>query len=116
MGWDGDWYRDDVKKCIHGELVRAGMEQARQQGKRIGRPSVTERDGFSQRFIAMVERLEQGHVSRRQVARELSIGYATLKRLLDARLCLPNHHEQAMLVASRTCNDGSVYDNILVTY
>lgn len=116
LGWDGDWYRDDEKKCIHGELVRAGMEQARQQGKRIGRPSVTERDGFSQRFMAAVKLLEQGHISRRQAARELSIGYATLKRLLDARLCLPNHDEQAMLVASTPWNDGSVYDDILVTY
>jgi DNA invertase Pin-like site-specific DNA recombinase len=59
------------------------MERAREQGKRIGRPPVTERDGFSQRFMAVVERLEHGGISRRQAARELAIGYATLKRLLD---------------------------------
>jgi hypothetical protein len=50
VGWDGDWYKDDAKKCIHGELVQAGMDRARQQGKRIGRPSVTERDGFSHKY------------------------------------------------------------------
>jgi hypothetical protein len=52
LGWDGDWYRDEAKKCIHGELVLAGMERAREHGKRIGRPSATERDGFPQRFAA----------------------------------------------------------------
>ena len=98
LGWDGDWYRDKAKKCIHGQLVLAGMERAREQGKRIGRPSVTERDGFPQRFMAAVERLEQGEISRRQAARELAIGYATLKRLLDARLYPINGSEQAMLV------------------
>jgi transposase len=116
LGWDGDWYRDKAKKCIHGQLVLAGMERARQQGKRIGRPSVTERDGFSQRFMAAVESLEQGGISRRQAARELAIGYATLKRLLDARLYPTNGSEQAMLVPTTTCDDGIVYDGILVTY
>lgn len=116
LGWDGDWYHDDEKKCIHGQLVRAGMEQARQQGKRIGRPAVTERDGFPQRFRAIVELLEQGQISRRQAARELSIGYATLKRLLDARLWPSNGGEQGLIVALTACNDGSVYDDILVTY
>ena len=116
LGWDGDWYRDDEKKCIHGQLVQAGMERAREQGKRIGRPSVTERDGFSQRFMAVVERLEQGGISRRQAARELAIGYATLKRLLDARLHPTNGNEQAMLVPTTSFYDGIVYDGILVTH
>ena len=114
LGWDGDWYRDDAKRCIHGELVQAGMERARQQGKRIGRPSVTERDGFSQRFTAVVERLEQGGISRRQAARELAIGYATLKRLLDTRRSL-DENKQGTLVAITTCGDGNYYDDILAT-
>lgn len=65
------------------------MERARQQGKRIGSPSVTEREGFPQRFVAVLERLEQGRISRRQAASDLAIGYATLKRLLDMRGHLP---------------------------
>ena len=114
LGWDGDWYRDDEKKCIHGQLVRAGMEQARQQGKRIGRPSVTEREGFSQQFMAAVNLLEQGQISRRQAARELSIGYATLKRLLDARLWSSNGGRQETIAAVSTYNNEGVYDDILV--
>ena len=67
------------------ERVKAGMERARRQGKRIGRPKVTERRGFSGRFRAVLERLDGGTLSRRQAAKGLGIGYATLKRLLDAR-------------------------------
>jgi Trp operon repressor len=62
------------------------MERVRQEGKRVGRPSVIEREGFAERFATVVERLAEGVLSRRQAAQELDIGYATLKRLIDARL------------------------------
>ena len=66
------------------ERVKAGMDRARRQGKRIGRPKVTDRRGFKNRFGAILERLRAGDISRRKAAKELNIGYATLKRLLDA--------------------------------
>jgi DNA invertase Pin-like site-specific DNA recombinase len=69
------------------ERVKAGMERARRQGKKIGRPKVSDRRGFSQRFGDILERLNAGKISRRQAAKELKIGYATLKRLLDS------HHQ-----------------------
>jgi hypothetical protein len=34
------WYADPDMKSAHRDLVKAGMERARQQGKRIGRPRV----------------------------------------------------------------------------
>ncbi len=61
------------------------MERAREQGKRIGRPRVSDRPEFEHRFIAVVERIGSGGLSRRQAARELGIGFATLKRLLDCQ-------------------------------
>jgi len=67
------------------ERVKAGMERARRQGHRIGRPRVTDKRGFKKRFGDILERLGSGELSRRQAAMELGIGYATLKRLLDAR-------------------------------
>jgi DNA invertase Pin-like site-specific DNA recombinase len=67
------------------ERVKAGMERARRQGRRIGRPKVSERRGFQARFGAVLERLHAGELSRRQAALELGIGYATFKRLLDAQ-------------------------------
>ena len=66
------------------ERVKAGMDRARRQGKRIGRPRVIDRRGFKNRFGAILERLRSGEISRRKAAKELNIGYATLKRLLDA--------------------------------
>ena len=66
------------------ERVKAGMDRARRQGRRIGRPRVTDRRGFNKRFGDILERLNGGDISRRQAAKELGIGYATLKRLLDA--------------------------------
>jgi DNA invertase Pin-like site-specific DNA recombinase len=65
------------------ERVKAGMERARRQGKRIGRPPVTERPGFKRRYQAALKRIRSGELSKRQAARELKIGSATLKRLLD---------------------------------
>ena len=79
------WYEDPARKQTHRDLVLAGMERARRQGKRIGRPRVTERPEFERRFNAAVERLRSGEVSRSQAAHELGIGYATLVRLLDGQ-------------------------------
>ena len=57
---------------------------SRCQRRRSGRPRVTEQSGFQARFGAILERLRQGEISRRRAAKELGIGYATLKRLLEA--------------------------------
>ena len=67
------------------ERVKAGMDRARLQGKHIGRPKVTDRKGFNRRFDDVLHRLTAGEISRRKAAKELGIGYATLKRLLDDR-------------------------------
>ena len=74
-----------LERGILRERVKAGMDRARKQGHRIGRPRVTDRRGFDARFGVILERLSQGSVSRRKAAQELGIGYATLKRLLDSR-------------------------------
>lgn len=66
------------------ERVKAGMERAARQGKRIGRPRITDKRGFKSQYRMVLERLSQGDISRRKAAKELGIGYATLKRLLDS--------------------------------
>lgn len=74
-----------LERGILRERVKAGMERARKQGHRIGRPRVTDRPGFNRRFGDILERLSDGDISRSRAAKDLRIGYATLKRLLDAR-------------------------------
>lgn len=73
-----------LERGILRERVKAGMERARAQGHQIGRPRVMDRKGFKGRFGVVLERLRRGQVSRCQAARDLNIGYATLKRLIEA--------------------------------
>jgi DNA invertase Pin-like site-specific DNA recombinase len=65
------------------ERVKAGIDRAARQRKKIGRPRVTDRRGFQTRYKTVLERLSTKEISRRQAAKELNIGYATLKRLID---------------------------------
>lgn len=74
-----------LERGILSERVKAGMDRARRQGKHIGRPRVTSRRGFKNRFGAILERLDSGELSKRKAAKELGIGFATLNRLLDER-------------------------------
>jgi putative DNA-invertase from lambdoid prophage Rac len=74
-----------LERGILQERVKAGMERARKQGHKIGRPRVNDRPGFNRRFGDILERLDSGSLSRRKASIELGIGYATLKRLLDHR-------------------------------
>ena len=69
---------------LNREKVKAGMERARRQGHRIGRSKVIDQKGFSKRLGDILQRLIKGDISRRQAAKELNIGYATLKQLLDS--------------------------------
>jgi transposase len=83
------WYADPEMKHVHSDMVKAGMQKARLEGKLIGRPKVTERPEFLDRLAYMKQRLSLGEISRRRAAKELDIGYATLKRLLDRPSMLP---------------------------
>ena len=57
------WYEDSELKRRDRELVKAGMERARKLGKHIGRPPVTQRNGFVERLIQVVERIGPGGLS-----------------------------------------------------
>jgi hypothetical protein len=96
LGWDGDWYQDESKRSMHSDLVRAGMERARQQGKRIGRPRVTDRPEFAERFTATMELVGKSEITLTQAARHLGIGYATLKRLTDDQIPSRNAYAEVL--------------------
>jgi hypothetical protein len=53
------------------------------KGEKIGRPRVIDRRGFKTRYKAIVQQIASRSISRRQAARELGIGYAASKGLLD---------------------------------
>lgn len=110
------WYEDSQMLAIHRELVKSGMERARQQGKRIGRPRVSERPEFSQRFADIAKRISLGQLSRRQAARELAIGYTTLSRLLDNRSQPMDKSTNEQSLAASTAGDRATNAYAKVVY
>lgn len=74
-----------LERGILSERTKAGMERARRQGKRIGRPPVTARPRFEERGAEVRTELEAGRMSRREAAQKLGVGYATVLRLLQSR-------------------------------
>jgi DNA invertase Pin-like site-specific DNA recombinase len=72
-----------LERGILAERVRAGMDRARREGKRLGRPGGTRRDGFEERWAELRPRVLAGLVGRREAARLLGVAPSTLRRLLQ---------------------------------
>ncbi len=72
----------EMERELIADRVKEGMRHAARQGKRIGRPPVTARPAFTRRWPTVRAEVVAGHLSRRQAARRLGIGTATLARLL----------------------------------
>jgi hypothetical protein len=85
LAGDGVWWKDPVRKKIHSDLTKAGMERARQAGKRVRIPKVEEREGFDEKFAPVLVQLKQKAITRWQAAEKLGISGPTLKRILDDR-------------------------------
>jgi hypothetical protein len=83
LAGDGNWFEDPVRKKIHSELTRAGLERARQAGKPVSIPKVEERKGFAEKFALVLPQLEHKAITRRQAAEKLGISTPTLKRVID---------------------------------
>lgn len=64
------------------ERVNAGMERARRQGKRIGRPGGTSDPTFRPRWEALRGPVAAGEMPIAQAAKELGVARATVRRLL----------------------------------
>ncbi len=73
-----------LEKGILPERVRAGMERARLQGRRLGRPGGTQREGFTERWCELIPQIRARAVSRRGAARLLGVSRTTIDRLLAA--------------------------------
>ncbi len=65
-----------------GERVRAGMDRARQQAARIGRPLLVEEGGVAERFTAILPLVSAGEISARKAAAEIGISDRSFRRLL----------------------------------
>jgi DNA invertase Pin-like site-specific DNA recombinase len=66
----------EFEREILRERVRAGLDHARQQGKRLGRPpSVVHK-------VGAVQKLYRQGISKSEIARRLEIGRTSVRRLL----------------------------------
>ncbi len=72
------------ERSLVSERVRAGMDRARKQGRKIGRPGGTRADGFEARWGALRPRVLAGEVGKKQAARALGVSKSTVLRLLRA--------------------------------
>lgn len=72
----------EMERELIRDRVKEGMRLAARRGARIGRPPVTARPGFDGRWDRVHGELMAGDLSRRQAARRLGIGTATLGRML----------------------------------
>ena len=67
-----------------GERVRAGMANAKAKGVHVGRPRLTDNERLMARFETLRPAIAAGEISKRQAAKRLRIGQASLARLLAA--------------------------------
>lgn len=68
------------------ERVRAGLEQARQNGQRLGRPATAAAKS------AEIQKLRRAGVSKAEIARRLSIGRTSVRRILAATSSVAASH------------------------
>jgi DNA invertase Pin-like site-specific DNA recombinase len=73
-----------LERGILAERVRAGMNRARRQGRRLGRPGGTHREEFRERWRELVPQIYAGTLSRRRAALLLGVSRSTILRLLDS--------------------------------
>jgi DNA invertase Pin-like site-specific DNA recombinase len=69
----------------HGDLVRAGMARAVARGVHVGRPVILAEPSVAQNWPMVRRRIESGEISRREAARLLGVGEASVRRMLAAR-------------------------------
>ncbi len=74
-----------LERAILRERVKAGMDRARREGKRLGRPRVAETERVKRDWPMVRRRIEQGEISRREAARLLRISEQSVRRMFAQR-------------------------------
>jgi DNA invertase Pin-like site-specific DNA recombinase len=69
----------DFEREILRERTRAGMAEARRNGKRLGRPKT------AARHVAEIRKLHRAGISKSEIARRLQIGRTSVRRILAAK-------------------------------
>jgi putative DNA-invertase from lambdoid prophage Rac len=69
----------EFEREILRERTRAGLAQARRNGKRLGRPET------AARHAAEIQKLHRGGISKSEIARRLQIDRTSVRRILGTK-------------------------------
>ena len=69
----------EFERQVLRERTRAGLAQARQNGKRLGRPET------AARHAAEIRKLYRAGISKSEIARRLQIGRTSVRRILGGQ-------------------------------
>ena len=69
----------DFERSMIVERTKAGMERARKQGKKIGRPS-----NMNEGLIESIKYMRSQGVGIRRIATDLKVGVSSVYKVLDA--------------------------------
>lgn len=73
-----------LERAILKERVKAGMERARREGRRLGRPKVADTPSVARDWPMVRRRIESREISRREAARLLHVSEQSVRRMLAA--------------------------------
>ena len=73
---------DAARLAWQSQRVKEGMERARQRGQHVGRPRTRDAHLLRPEFREAEQRIRQGTLPAGRAAKELGMGYSTLRRLL----------------------------------
>jgi DNA invertase Pin-like site-specific DNA recombinase len=72
----------EFERGLISERVREGMNNARRNGRRLGRPKAVDRPHVTKHLAPVLADLDGARISKREACRRLQIGMPTLNRIL----------------------------------
>jgi len=75
----------EMERELIRERVKAGMDKARAEGRRVGRPPRLRAVQEHRLWPVVVEALRVGHITRKNAAKRLGVRYATLQKALSSQ-------------------------------
>jgi DNA invertase Pin-like site-specific DNA recombinase len=79
---DGARCRCEFERGLISERVREGLNNARRNGRHLGRPKAVERPHVAKHLPLVLADLDGARISKREACRRLKIGMPTLNRIL----------------------------------
>jgi len=73
----------EMERELIRERVKAGMDKARADGKKLGRPPRVASPQDHRQWRVVLEALRAGHITRKDAAKKLGVRYATFQQALN---------------------------------